>query len=816
MKVAWAVVWAAAWVAWAAAAPTKNSASPSSFLNSHRPVRRVQRDTDDGSEESESPSKIAQAEVIPIGSLSPSLQHKRHTVDSNFATGSLAPASGVGLGFPSTQSFSNPASVVPTGVPLDLNPRDPAYRVALASPNPSLSAPDFFVQELEALEDLIQAGSLTSGASVSIDGPRNYQGSGGGVGGQVASSPVGVPLQVTEIGGLQGDFADSQIVAGDILNLNAGDFQGLQGTSLGAGGALQDDLATFVGTDLLGSTGELQGVAEGFGGSFLGSDGLEGLQLGSTGFGGLQGDSYGIALPLGSTGGLQGGSAGFEGVSLPLDNTGGLQGGSAGFEGVSLPLGNTGGLQDGSGGFEGVSLPLGNTGGLQGGSAGFEGVPLPLGNTGELQGGSAGFEGVSLPLGNTGGLQGGSGGFEGVPLPLGNTGELQGGSGGFEGVPLPLGNTGELQGGSVGFEGVSLPLGNTGGLQDGSGGLDGLQTGSYGVSLPLGDTEGYVGGSGGLDTLQGGSYGVSLPLGNSGDLQLGGVSLSDLQTHSGVDTANYAPGEFNGVALQSAGSSGPSVVVTSTTEPNLSTGVLLGASGVSDVHLADFDNVGVPLAEAVEINHLSEDPTEVPENFTASSFDPASLDSLGQLLTDNVDEIEDPSQSLGSFLMNINGRNGMIVLPTSELEALQNGELSVTGAANASLHTNFSLSEELNDDGLLDIDFDLLTGGANDLEVAPSLATILATTLSGNTSTIDLLASASAPTASTHTTTPTTTTTTTTEGPPRLGEILPTLLSAKGEFFGTLLGGLTDIAETIYRAITETDWTASPATHSYS
>ena len=699
----------------------------------------------------ESFSEVVPGKDIPIPSPSPSFHQKRYTVNSNYGgLGSLASASGVGLGLPSFSSFGNPASSVgQPGVGLDLNPVDPAYRMAFASNTPSLTQTNFFARELEALEDLIQAGSVSSGVALSIDNPSSFQGDASSVGGQHALSGdfQGIPLEVTEIGNLQGDpfSGNPHILPGDILSLTPGDLQGLQGASLGVGGGLHGDFGALIGTDLLGNTGTLQGASGGLGESFLGSSGLDGLNLGSGDFYGLQSDSFGAPSSLANTGGLQGGAGGLDGL-----------------HGDSF----------------GVPLSLANTGGLQGGAGSLDG----------LQGGSFG---VSLPLGNTEGLQGGTAGSD----------VLQSSS---FGAPLPLGNTGGVQGGAIGSDGVQ------------------------GVSLTLGNNGGLVSGSAGLDTLQGGSLGVPLTLESTGNLQIESVALGDLHNYVSdlqANTAGLAATQLNsggsvGVPLPAGGLGGADLSVLSTVDPPVTT----GAFGISNVHSGDLGNVGVSLADAVQVDQFSANPTDVPGTFTASSFDAASLDSLGQLLSDNVDDVTDPGQSLGSFLMDLNGKNGMMVLPASNLDALQTGQLSVAAAANASLLTNFDISAEVNNDGLLDFDIDFNIQDANDIVVAPSLATILASTAGGDITASEsgdsLFLSISSNISSLPSTTPitsstTTTTTTTTPGPPRLASVLPDLLFAKGQFFGTLLGGLVDIGSTIITAITETDWLSPPPPRSY-
>lgn len=754
-------------------------------------------------------------------------------------------------------------SVRPTGLP-----GRPIQALSLSAPppsaSPSLETPDFFSDELAALEDLINAGAFTDGVPLAPNSP-SYQND--AISGDFQGS-LGDPLQFSAIGGLEGDAGgygasplisgDSQtLLSGDIFNLNSPDFQGLQGGSsaVGAGGlqgrdfggldlgidleAQPLDPATLLAADLLGSAGGLQGGAGSLDGLQLNSGDLGALQGASDVYDLLQADSRrfsrshvgsGSQFNSGGFGGLPGGSGGYRrlfGDALGdayIEKADGLRLGSIELDDLNINLGNlnladldaslgdlhlnTAGFATthlNSGGLDGVSLQSGGLGGADASVGGTYGSGLSNGDS----------VGVSLSdtmqgLSNNG-VGGGvssssSGSFGSVGVSLSDAVQGLSNSGAGGGASISSnGSFGSFDSGSS--IGVSL----ADAVQDvADGNVNAGGVGNIGVFDSVDNSEGFdiVGSIGNFDSF--GSSGVSLAdavqdvadvnvsVGGVGSV---GVSLSDaVQGLSGTSTGGGGSFDFSLTNAEQGGSG---------------VGVSVGVGGGGSV--SGISNVGVSLSDAVQANQQLPSPTAA-SGIISSSSSAAALDSLGQVLTENQSDITDPGQSLGSFLLDINGKDGIMVLPASSLDAVTNGQLSTAAAAEASLRKNFEVSVEVNDDGLIDVDVDL-NNDDNDVVVAPSLATILSTSTNDSTqarsgdSVFVSYPNDSTPAPPPPTTT--TTTTTTTEGPPRLAEILPNLLFSKGQFFGTLLGGLAEIGATILKAITEADFSAPPPRQTY-
>ncbi|KAK3876161.1 hypothetical protein Pcinc_019026 [Petrolisthes cinctipes] len=431
-------------------------------------------------------------------------------------------------------------------------------------------------------------------------------------------------------------------------------------------------------------------------------------------------------------------NSGSSGVSLSFPEFGGQQ--SSGLSGV--PTGDSGVFTSDS--FSGV--PTGDSGVFTGGS--LSGVPT--GDSGVFT--SDSFSGV--PTGDSGVFTSDS--FSGVPT--GDSGVFTGGS--LSGVPT--GDSGVFT--SDSFSGVSLE--NSGVFTSGS--FEDSQETSFGVSVGVQQSTGFPGVS------LGGSGGVSLPA----------IGVSEVSTGS----QNFQSTGVTGVSLGDSGVSLPNIelsggVTSGVSTSGSSTGVL-GTSGDS------FGHGGVILQTDLAGNSQDDTLNDQIIYLAPDSSSSELPQGLGELISEHSAMIDDPSQTLGSFLQEISGTNGVLVLPASTLTEVMNG--NINAAATASLS---GLDVGINNDARENI---------NDFSVGDDSTNVVATILQSSVETSTSIEDSNERLDTSSTTSSTTTTTTTTE-PPLFRRHLPDLLFAKGQFFGTFLGGMIDLGRTAFATIRESD-----------
>ncbi|XP_071518967.1 uncharacterized protein [Panulirus ornatus] len=204
----------------------------------------------------------------------------------------------------------------------------------------------------------------------------------------------------------------------------------------------------------------------------------------------------------------------------------------------------------------------------------------------------------------------------------------------------------------------------------------------------------------------------------------------------------------------------------------------------------------------------SDDSThDVPVSTSAPSVGYSAPKGLPQglqlLLNRHADQMTDPSMTLGSFLQGLNGRDGVMVLPASSLDAVQNAPgVSVTLSDPSSpesdtddgdIHASISRSDDVGD---FDLDLDLESREEDTLGIIASS--------NPSTKTINVVFAPTNADATTTTTTTTTTTRpvlTTTLSPTLFQGPLTELLYSKGQFFGTIIGSLLDLGTIIMNRI---------------
>ncbi|KAK4328743.1 hypothetical protein Pmani_000866 [Petrolisthes manimaculis] len=371
------------------------------------------------------------------------------------------------------------------------------------------------------------------------------------------------------------------------------------------------------------------------------------------------------------------------GGGIPFQNTGssgvsfsdsGSQGQNTVSTGVSFnDFGDSSTTTFQNSGSSGVSLSFPEFGGQQ--SSGLSGVPT--GDSGVFTGGS--LSGVQT--GDSGVFTGGS--LSGVQT--GDSGVFTGGS--LSGVQT--GNSGVFN--SDSFSGVSLE--NSGVYSSGS--FEDSQEASFGVSVGVQQSTGVPGVS------LGGSGGVSLPTIGVSEVSAGS---QDFQS-TGVTGVSLGD---SGVSLPNIGLSGG---VSSGVSPSESSSGVLGTSGDS------FDGHGGVVLQTDLTGNSQDDQIIYLAPASSSSELPQGL---GELISEHSAMIDDPSQTLGSFLQEISGTNGVLVLPASTLTEVMNG--NINAAATASLS---GLDVDINNDARENI---------NDFSVGDDSTNVVATVLQTSTS----------------------------------------------------------------------------------
>ncbi|XP_042232571.1 aggrecan core protein-like isoform X3 [Homarus americanus] len=413
---------------------------------------------------------------------------------------------------------------------------------------------------------------------------------------------------------------------------------------------------------------------------------------------------------------------------------------STGSRGTSLggPILSTGSRGTSLGG---PILPTGSRGTSLGGpilSTGSQGTSLggPILSTGS-QGTSLG--GPNLSTGSQGTSPGG---------PILSTGS-RGASLGVVGVPLPGVPSGDqivsTSNQDVSFEDISAPFPSlsTGGpiLATGSQGTSPggpiLSTGSRGASL--------------------GGIGVPLPGVSTGGAPFPVVSNGYSSVNVGVPEVST---ENLGVSFSSSGGSIPSVSLGSSETPESI--VSLSSGTISDL----TETSVLPLPSSTEIT--------LPSNILSPV--------LGMLLNGNTNNI-DSSQTLGTFLMGLNGKNGVMVLPASSLEKVKNSGINVSTRSSQTPLT-------------IDSNTDVEVRGNTGDDASDDSGASLFQVDSGSDSSSDSDSTALFPGGLPEQ--PSTTT-----EPSYFREPVTRLLFTKGKLLGTILGGIIDIGTTVFRSFSQ-------------
>ncbi|KAG7163085.1 hypothetical protein Hamer_G002156 [Homarus americanus] len=332
--------------------------------------------------------------------------------------------------------------------------------------------------------------------------------------------------------------------------------------------------------------------------------------------------------------------------------------------------------------------------------------------------------------------------------PILSTGS-RGASLGVVGVPLPGVPSGDqivsTSNQDVSFEDISAPFPSlsTGGpiLATGSQGTSPggpiLSTGSRGASL--------------------GGIGVPLPGVSTGGAPFPVVSNGYSSVNVGVPEVST---ENLGVSFSSSGGSIPSVSLGSSETPESI--VSLSSGTISDL----TETSVLPLPSSTEIT--------LPSNILSPV--------LGMLLNGNTNNI-DSSQTLGTFLMGLNGKNGVMVLPASSLEKVKNSGINVSTRSSQTPLT-------------IDSNTDVEVRGNTGDDASDDSGASLFQVDSGSDSSSDSDSTALFPGGLPEQ--PSTTT-----EPSYFREPVTRLLFTKGKLLGTILGGIIDIGTTVFRSFSQ-------------
>ncbi|XP_066978598.1 PE-PGRS family protein PE_PGRS3-like [Macrobrachium rosenbergii] len=607
-----------------------------------------------------------------------------------------------------------------------------------------------------------------------------------GVGGSVPLSAFVSSTDVSGLGGIGGSVGGGAFGHGGAPAAvgtplpNFGGAAGFGGSDFGAGGG-------FGGSDF--------GAGGGFGGSDFGAGG--GFGGADVSFGGASG-SVGVpltAVPLTavpSTAGPHGGGGvtfasvggGLGGAGVTLGGVGGDFGGA----GVPLDLSGHGGA--------GVTLG-GVDGGLGGGSVGLGGVGGGFGGAGaQLGSAHTGLGGGSVSFGGVGGD------FGGVGLPLDASGGLSGAGvsfGNVGGTGLPLGGTGGVLGGGLITSGPAIV---SGGSAVTHGGAEIIQADFQqigGEGQVLGGFSGVLGdssigfGLGGPQTLVTHEPVVtSIAAPTSGYLPPSTTFLSS----SALPAADYLPPTtfisspaapaVNDIFSQDTFISPPTEAILSSPAPTvvpaksvvtapITTKISAVTSGVNN--LLPTKSIDTPTSTVISAPKAPLLPQLPIKSFSTNGLGAL----LGSLSTKSIT----PGQTLGSVLRGLDGQDGIVVVDinsqdiagtrvSTDDDDLDNFRLDIDSLEDDTASLSIGGGTVTSDAGV-SIDTVGISLGDTDTKSVSSLDT---TTTAVDT---DLFGSAKKAL-----------------GPKFLFQTpLVDILSTKGRWLGTLIGGLVDLGDAV-------------------